>query len=298
MRISAQQRQHNETRIRAAMDRLLRGDIPAGGGCDVKTLAREAGVDRTAFYGARPYVHLREEFEQRLQALRDAGEVIDHRTVQITRLKAEVDALKRRLSKRDQTIEALADFKTEALSRLAAQHDGITRLRAAAGTSNVRRLPTRAAKTDRTALTVKQSKLNLSSRQLPVQARGCHGRTAGGQDVWQEILSVAGLLAMAVSTLFDPGTRGGLFTALVDRWADVALERERGENLRQILGQLYKIIMSYRPSRRSLRCRGGIADPPASGGRPALPPWLHDRGSSRRTRPGHGNRESPSARGT
>ncbi len=63
MRISAQQRQHNEARIRAAMDRLLRGDLPTGGSCDVKTLAREAGVDRTAFYSARPYAHLRKEFE-------------------------------------------------------------------------------------------------------------------------------------------------------------------------------------------------------------------------------------------
>jgi hypothetical protein len=36
------------------MDRLLGGDIPAGGRCDIKTLASEAGVDRTAFYGKRP----------------------------------------------------------------------------------------------------------------------------------------------------------------------------------------------------------------------------------------------------
>src|SRR6266542_2170276 len=63
MRISAQQRQHNEARIRAAMDRLLRGDLPTGGSCDVKTLAREAGVDRTAFYSARPSAHLRKEFD-------------------------------------------------------------------------------------------------------------------------------------------------------------------------------------------------------------------------------------------
>jgi len=42
MRISAEQRQQNETRIRAAIDRLLSGDIPPGGKCDIKTLAREA----------------------------------------------------------------------------------------------------------------------------------------------------------------------------------------------------------------------------------------------------------------
>ncbi len=47
--------------------RLLNGEHPAcGGKCDIKTLAVTAGVDRTAFYGTRPYAHLRTEFEQRL----------------------------------------------------------------------------------------------------------------------------------------------------------------------------------------------------------------------------------------
>ena len=68
MRISAAQRTENENRIRAAMDRLLRGEIPSGGKCDVKTLALESGVDRTAFYGSRPYARLREEFEAKLAA--------------------------------------------------------------------------------------------------------------------------------------------------------------------------------------------------------------------------------------
>jgi hypothetical protein len=90
MRISVQQRQHNQARIRAAMDRLLRGDIPVGGSCDVKTLAREAGVDRAAFYGARPYAQLREEFEARLQALREVDEVPDLRVAQIARLKNDI----------------------------------------------------------------------------------------------------------------------------------------------------------------------------------------------------------------
>jgi hypothetical protein len=143
MRISVQQRQHNQARIRAAMDRLLRGDIPVGGSCDVKTLAREAGVDRAAFYGARPYAQLREEFEARLQALREVDEVPDLRVAQIARLKNDIDAIKQRLTSRDQTIAALDDFKTEALSQLAAQHDEITRLRGAVTASGkVRRLPT------------------------------------------------------------------------------------------------------------------------------------------------------------
>nr|WTA00802.1 hypothetical protein OH820_33805 [Streptomyces sp. NBC_00857] len=46
MRISAAQRTENENRIRAAMDRLLRGEIPPGGRCDIKTeLSRQAACD-------------------------------------------------------------------------------------------------------------------------------------------------------------------------------------------------------------------------------------------------------------
>lgn len=42
-----------------------------------KAAASEAAVDRTALYGARPYAHLRVEFERRLQALPQAGEIPD-----------------------------------------------------------------------------------------------------------------------------------------------------------------------------------------------------------------------------
>jgi DNA repair exonuclease SbcCD ATPase subunit len=129
MRISAQQRQQNEARIRTAMDQLLRGDIPPGGRCDVKTLAAASGVDRTAFYGNRPYTHLREEFETRVDQQHHAGEVSDPRDAQITRLKQEIQTLQGRVGKRNQSIEELTDFKTQALARLAAQHDEITRLR-------------------------------------------------------------------------------------------------------------------------------------------------------------------------
>jgi hypothetical protein len=44
VRISAAQRAENETRIRAAMDRLLRGEIPPGGKCDIKTLAQDTVI--------------------------------------------------------------------------------------------------------------------------------------------------------------------------------------------------------------------------------------------------------------
>ena len=142
MRITADQRAVNEDRIRAAIDRLLRGDIPPGGRCDIKTLAREAGVDRTAFYGKRPYAHLREEFERRLHALGQAGEQPDPRDAQISRLKDEVARLKERLALSAVAIGELTDLRAQALARLAAQHDEITRLRSAVGArGNIRSLP-------------------------------------------------------------------------------------------------------------------------------------------------------------
>jgi hypothetical protein len=148
MRLSADQRHRTETRIRAAMDGLLRGQIPPGGRCDVTTLARQAGVDRTAFYGRRPYAHLREEFEARLTTIRETGELPDPRDAQISRLKDEIAALGRRLTRHDETIAELTDFRTEALARLAAQHDEITRLRRDAGRSaRLHSLPSRTSGT-------------------------------------------------------------------------------------------------------------------------------------------------------
>ncbi|GAA1928783.1 hypothetical protein [Streptantibioticus ferralitis] len=142
MRISAAQRTENENRIRAAMDRLLRGEIPPGGKCDIKTLANEAAVDRTAFYGTRPYAHLRVEFERRVQALHDAGEIPDPREARISRLKAENAKLRERLTQSEHTVDELTDFRGQALVRLAAQHEEIIRLReAAAGTARVSHLP-------------------------------------------------------------------------------------------------------------------------------------------------------------
>ena len=144
MRITAAQRIHNENRIRAAMDRLLRGEIPPGGNCDIKTLALEAGVDRTAFYGTRPYAHLRTEFEHRLQQLQQAGETPDPRVAQIERLKAEVDKLKTNIALANSTIQDLTDFRSRALARLTAQHDEIIQLRAANHpTTAITRLPKR-----------------------------------------------------------------------------------------------------------------------------------------------------------
>jgi hypothetical protein len=142
VRISAAQRAQNENRIRAAMDRLLRGEIPPGGGCDVKTLARAAAVDRTAFYGSRPYAHLRAEFEHRIQQLQHSGQTPDPKAAQIERLKTDIGKLGNRLAQANSAIEQLTSFRVQALAQLAAQHDEILRLRAAAArNTSVTRLP-------------------------------------------------------------------------------------------------------------------------------------------------------------
>ncbi|MEU7551507.1 hypothetical protein AB0B01_03940 [Streptomyces sp. NPDC044571] len=153
-RISDETRTRNEQAIRAAMDRLLRGDLPSGGKTDLKTLAAEAGVTRTGFYPKKnrdgttrpgPYQHLAEEFERRLKALQDAGDIPDPRDGQIARLKADNNGLRERLAQRDATIAELTEFKTLAVSRLAAQHDEIQRLRRALQQpENITTLPVRA----------------------------------------------------------------------------------------------------------------------------------------------------------
>jgi chromosome segregation ATPase len=142
MRLSRQQLADNEAKIRSAMARLLDGDIPPGGKCDIKTLAAAASIDRTAFYGTRPYAHLRTEFEQRLEQLRNAGERPDPRDAQAARLKDEIGRLKERLAQSGATISELTDFRDQALARLAAQHHEITRLRQEVQlAARIRRLP-------------------------------------------------------------------------------------------------------------------------------------------------------------
>jgi hypothetical protein len=96
MPLTAEQRHRNEASIRAAMDRLFGGNLPPHGGCDLKTLAREARVPRTGFYSRTdtrgnqrpgPYQHLADEFQRRLAALRETGTIPDPRELQITKLK-------------------------------------------------------------------------------------------------------------------------------------------------------------------------------------------------------------------
>ncbi|MFD8218389.1 hypothetical protein ACFV2U_32975 [Streptomyces sp. NPDC059697] len=150
--ISSSERRRNEEAIRAAMDRLLRGELPPGGRCDLKTLAAEAGINRTGFYSKKnpngtvregPYQHLAEDFVRRLKALHEAGTLPDPRDAQIARLKAEIDALRERAARQSEAIEKLSEFKILALSRIAAQHEEIIRQRspqAATGTPTGARL--------------------------------------------------------------------------------------------------------------------------------------------------------------
>jgi len=153
-RINEETRTRNEEAIRAAADRLLRGELPPGGKCDLKTLAAAAGVTRTGFYPKKnrdgterpgPYQHLAEEFERRLAALQAAGEILDPREAQITRLKADNAELRGRVTRLDARVEELVEFQTIAVSRLAAQHAEIERLRKALiSQGNVTPLPARA----------------------------------------------------------------------------------------------------------------------------------------------------------
>jgi chromosome segregation ATPase len=139
-RLTEQGRAQREAAIRAAMDRLLRGEIPPGAKCDVKTLAIASGVTRAALYTT--YQHLKEEFEHRRDQQRDTGVISDPRDAQIDRLKHQIHQLKQRLATQQQENTELVTFRTQALSRLAAQHEELIRLRAiAASTTNVRALP-------------------------------------------------------------------------------------------------------------------------------------------------------------
>lgn len=138
-RITEETRKQKEEAIRAATDRLLRGELPPGGKCDLSTLAAEAGVTRTAFYPKKnrdgttrpgPYQHLAEEFDRRLKLLQEAGIVVDPRTAQIQRLKDKNAKLETRLEEQNAELAELKEFKQLALSRIAAQHLEIERLRA------------------------------------------------------------------------------------------------------------------------------------------------------------------------
>ena len=71
-----------------------------------------------------------------------AGQTPDPKAAQIDRMKTDISKLKDRLAQADQKITDLAGFRSQALARLAAQHEEIIRLREhASRTSRVTRLP-------------------------------------------------------------------------------------------------------------------------------------------------------------
>ena len=132
-RLTSDARARAEQDIRAAMDRMLSGDLPPGGRCDIRTLAAQAGVTRTGFYPKDgkpgPWQYLADEFHRQLAALLDAGDIPDPRDAQIARLKADNDTLRHRLAGQDAAITGHAAFRQQAVSRLAAQHEELQRLR-------------------------------------------------------------------------------------------------------------------------------------------------------------------------
>jgi hypothetical protein len=102
---------------------------------------------RAALY--RSYPHIKAEFGQQLAELRSTGQAPDPRDAQIQRLKHQNAELKRRIDYGETMLGELGQFKTLALSRLAAQQEEIQRLRrtaeAATPKATVRQLPARPA---------------------------------------------------------------------------------------------------------------------------------------------------------
>lgn len=131
-RLNEQDKARNEAAVRAAMECILRGDLPPGAKADLKTLAELSGVTRTGFYAKRnrdgtsrpgAYQHLAEELARRLQEFQDAGEIVDPHAAQIVRLKEENALLKDRIARRDGEVAKLTAFRALTISRLAAQHE-------------------------------------------------------------------------------------------------------------------------------------------------------------------------------
>ncbi|MEV6841298.1 hypothetical protein AB0N17_43700 [Streptomyces sp. NPDC051133] len=134
-RINQETRTRNEHDVRAAMERLLDGDVPPGHTPGLKALAQMAGVPRSSFYSVKnrdgtrrrgPYQHLAEEFDRRLHRTRTEPAAKGRQT---ERLKVFVDALSRRLAQCEAELAELREFKQVALSRIITQHLEIQRLR-------------------------------------------------------------------------------------------------------------------------------------------------------------------------
>jgi AcrR family transcriptional regulator len=127
MALSHQQRDQIERRIHAAIDRLLAGQIPPGGACDVKTLAREAGISRASLY--RTWGHLKDEFEKRRTAAWAAGQQPDPREARIARLRNLNQRLTGKLARTHTEFNELKERHRLLVSVLAAKDDELQRLR-------------------------------------------------------------------------------------------------------------------------------------------------------------------------
>ncbi|WP_369213783.1 hypothetical protein [Streptomyces flavofungini] len=122
-------------------------------GCRIHDELGPGRRSRTGFYPKKnpngtvregPSQHLGDEFAHRLNHLPDAGTLPGPRDAQTARLKAGNDALRERAARQSEETERLTECKKLlALSRIAAQHEEIARLRgpqAATGTPAAARL--------------------------------------------------------------------------------------------------------------------------------------------------------------
>ncbi|MEU7549732.1 hypothetical protein, partial [Streptomyces sparsogenes] len=106
---------------------MLAGQIPPGGACDGKTLAREAGISRASLY--RTWGHLKDEFEKRRAAVWSAGQQPDPREARIARLRDVNQRLTGKLARTHAELTQLKERHQLLLFVLAAKDDELQRLR-------------------------------------------------------------------------------------------------------------------------------------------------------------------------
>ncbi|MDN5732505.1 MAG: hypothetical protein L0H14_11885 [Yaniella sp.] len=116
-----------ENRIRAAIQTLLAGEIPNGMNRDITSLCALAGVPRATMY--RTYPHLKAIFEEQRSHLQDAAPTTNADGETYQKIRSEKDKLQLKLATMTNKVHELENFKSTALSRLAAQHEEILRLR-------------------------------------------------------------------------------------------------------------------------------------------------------------------------
>lgn len=116
-----------ENRIRAAIQTLLADEIPIGMNRDITSLCALAGVPRATMY--RTYPHLKAIFEEQRSHLQDATPATNTGADTRQKISPENDRLQLKLAAMTDKIHQLEYFKSTALSRLAAQHEEILRLR-------------------------------------------------------------------------------------------------------------------------------------------------------------------------